>query len=75
VDRLEERAFVARGAHPTDRRVKVVTLTTHGEQTRRELLDRLYQPPPGFERLSTADLDALARIVERLVGLSTDSAA
>ena len=73
VDRLEERGFVARGAHPTDRRVKVVMLTPHGEQTRRELLDRLYEPPAAFDRLSSVDLAALRRIAERLGAASTGS--
>src|SRR6266849_6770710 len=32
VDRLESRGLVARGAHPTDRRARIVRLTPEGEE-------------------------------------------
>jgi DNA-binding MarR family transcriptional regulator len=73
VDRLEKRGFVARGTHPTDRRVKVVMLTARGEQTRLELLDRLYEPPTAFDQLSRSDLAALRRIAGRLAATSESS--
>ena len=64
-DRLEERGLVRRAADPADRRVKLLVLTKEGEALRREVLDRLNQPPPGaVDALSEADLrqlDALLR--------------
>jgi DNA-binding MarR family transcriptional regulator len=52
VDGLEERGYVQRQPHPTDRRVKVVALTTLGEKAKARLLERLYEPPPSFSALS-----------------------
>ncbi len=75
IDRLEEKKFLERVAHQTDRRVRLVQLTTDG----RELIKRLY---PRHER----DLDELMSVlspVERtelrrtlkLVGLTAKIAA
>jgi DNA-binding MarR family transcriptional regulator len=66
VDRLEERGLVERRAHATDRRVKVVSLTSHGEKLRADLLDTLYRPPAVFAELSGAELEALRGLVARL---------
>jgi DNA-binding MarR family transcriptional regulator len=45
VDGLEERGYVARQPHPTDRRVKVVTITPLGEKAKARALERLHEPP------------------------------
>ncbi|MEN3307139.1 MAG: hypothetical protein V7603_3341 [Micromonosporaceae bacterium] len=66
VDRLEQRGFVARRPHATDRRVRVVLLTEQGERARADLLDQLYRPPPAFTHLSRAQLRALAALVPKL---------
>jgi DNA-binding MarR family transcriptional regulator len=64
-DRLEERGLVRRTADPADRRVKLLVLTEDGEALRREVVNRLNQPPPGtVDSLSEAELrqlDALLR--------------
>ena len=43
VDGLEERGYVERQAHPKDRRVKVVTITTLGEKAKAKAMERLAQ--------------------------------
>ena len=48
VDGLEERGYVKRQPHPTDRRVKVVALTPLGEKAKARAFERLYEPPAWF---------------------------
>jgi len=45
VDGLEERGYVERRPHETDRRVKVVTITALGEKAKAKAMERLYEPP------------------------------
>ena len=66
VDRLEELGLASRQPLLNDRRVKLVVLTRHGERTRRELLHEFHQPPPEFDRLGRADLEALERILAKM---------
>jgi DNA-binding MarR family transcriptional regulator len=66
VDRLEREDLAERRPHPTDRRIKVVALSKKGERLRKELLERLYEPPTALETLSASDLKALRRIAARL---------
>ena len=67
VDRLEELRLALRQPLLHDKRVKLVVLTRKGEKTRMELLREFHQPPPEFGRLSRADLEALERILARLM--------
>jgi len=66
VDRLEERGLAERRATPTDRRVKLVVLTSRGTQVKRLLMDSLFEPPPELLTLDRADLEALRDAVARL---------
>jgi DNA-binding MarR family transcriptional regulator len=52
VDGLEGTGFVARGAHPSDRRATLVTLTEHGEQ----VMGRMREEHEQFASLLFADL-------------------
>src|SRR5256885_7406742 len=52
VDGLEERGYVERQPHPTDRRVKVVAITALGEKAKTTAIARMHEPP-------AAMLDAL----------------
>ena len=67
VDGLEERGYVQRQPHPTDRRVKVVGLTALGEKAKARALERIYEPPASFialtpgEQVQLRDLLAKAR--------------
>jgi DNA-binding MarR family transcriptional regulator len=66
VDRLEERGLVQRGSLTTDRRVKTVTLTPAGLDTKERLLTQLYEPPAELLALDRATLDTLRRALEKL---------
>jgi DNA-binding MarR family transcriptional regulator len=68
VDALEGKGIVQRLPDPTDRRATLVSLTPHG----RGLLARMHRARGAeseklFERLSAADRDHLARILQQLL--------
>ncbi len=54
-DRLEEAGLVVRRANPSDRRVNVLVVTAKGKRVREELIERLFEPPDAFRRLSAED--------------------
>ncbi|MCU1430814.1 MAG: MarR family transcriptional regulator [Actinomycetia bacterium] len=66
VDRLEERGYVERQAHPTDRRVRTVALTPEGIKVRDEIESKLYEAPPEFSALAGAELDALCATLRKV---------
>jgi MarR family transcriptional regulator, organic hydroperoxide resistance regulator len=65
VDRLEERGLVERRAAEHDRRVKLIALTSAGEQLREQLNLRMADPPEPLKRLSEKDQRALREILAR----------
>ena len=66
VDGLEERGYVQRQPHATDRRIKVVALTPLGEKAKARVLERLYEPPASFAALTP---DEQAQLRDLLVKL------
>ena len=68
VDELEAQGLVRRRPHPTDRRAKVVEATRKGKDMARRADAILATPPPALSTLSTDDLEALRRILERVSG-------
>jgi DNA-binding MarR family transcriptional regulator len=52
VDGLEDRGYVQRQPHASDRRVKVVALTALGQKAKARALERLYEPPASFNTLT-----------------------
>jgi DNA-binding MarR family transcriptional regulator len=66
VDRLEELGLASRQPLLHDKRVKLVVLTRKGAKTRADVLREFHQPPPEFERLARADLEALERMLATL---------
>jgi DNA-binding MarR family transcriptional regulator len=66
VDDLESMGLVRRRPHPTDRRAKVVEATRKGKEMARRAEAILATPPPALSGLSTEDLEALRRILERV---------
>ena len=66
VDDLEALGLVRRRPHPTDRRAKVVEATRKGKEMARRAETILATPPPGLSALSTDDLEALRRLLERV---------
>jgi DNA-binding MarR family transcriptional regulator len=54
-DRLEEAGLVVRQANPADRRINVLVVTAKGKRVREELIEKLFDPPEAFRRLSAED--------------------
>jgi DNA-binding MarR family transcriptional regulator len=67
VDSLEERGLVERQPDPADRRRKLVTLTAAGTKAIEKLVRIEREPPPGFARLSSAELETLEGLLRRVV--------
>jgi DNA-binding MarR family transcriptional regulator len=65
VDGLEEKGLATRGPSPTDRRVKLISLTAEGRRVRMRLIRAVEKPPTWVEALSEADRRALVEILER----------
>jgi DNA-binding MarR family transcriptional regulator len=74
VDHLEKLGLASRQPLLNDKRVKLVVLTRAGEKARRELLHEFHQPPPEFDGLDTADLNALDRIIAKMRPAHTSAA-
>jgi DNA-binding MarR family transcriptional regulator len=68
VDNLEERGLVERRPDPADRRRKLVALTPEGKEAAQRVLRVKREPPPGFARLTPAELDTLEALMRRLTG-------
>jgi DNA-binding MarR family transcriptional regulator len=59
-DKLEKAGYLVRQPHPTDRRMRYLTLTPKGIKLRRDLLERVHRndPLPGLSDTDLADLEA-----------------
>ncbi|HET6508327.1 MAG TPA: MarR family transcriptional regulator [Baekduia sp.] len=68
VDDLEQRGFVRREPHPTDRRAKLISVTAAGRRAAAKAERVLYLPPEVLLALPPQDLEALDRIVAKLAG-------
>jgi DNA-binding MarR family transcriptional regulator len=66
VDALEALGYVERRQSPADRRVKLVHLTAAGLAARDTAHAVMSTPPTVLDRLTDADVRALARIVAKL---------
>lgn len=66
VDRLEERELVERRTMPTDRRVRTIALTPRGVEVRRQILDKLFEPPDELLALDAVTLENLREHLEKL---------
>src|SRR5882724_13072224 len=74
VDRLESRGLVARGAHPTDRRARIVRLTPEGEeQAAKVFADHKKAMDSAANRLSRAERVKLIDLLKKL-GASAEDA-
>jgi DNA-binding MarR family transcriptional regulator len=65
VDRLEQRGLVMRRPSPSDRRVKLVSLTEAGRQVRDRFQDALRLSVPVLADLDPDELDRLERVLDR----------
>ena len=66
-DRMEARGLIERRDDPSDRRVKLIALTTEGTHVREQVLERLYRPPEAITRLSAGDQRSLRDVLRRAV--------
>jgi DNA-binding MarR family transcriptional regulator len=66
VDGLEAAGLAERRSHPTDRRVKMVALSTSGVGALAEARKILGQPPDSFSILSTPELVRLRTLLAKL---------
>ena len=64
-DRLEAAGLAERRPHPSDRRVKTLWLTEHGEAVRKLHRARMGTAPPGIAALTDIDAAALVEILRR----------
>jgi DNA-binding MarR family transcriptional regulator len=74
VDKLQDRGLVQRLPSPGDRRVKLISLTPEGADTRERLLERCSRPPPFIAALSDSDKTALRDIFLRATQAAQKSA-
>jgi MarR family transcriptional regulator, organic hydroperoxide resistance regulator len=65
VDRLEARGLIERRSADRDRRVKMLAVTSAGQELRDELLERLFTAPPSVAGLSVEDQRTLRDILRR----------
>jgi DNA-binding MarR family transcriptional regulator len=66
IDDLEHMGLVERKAHPTDRRVKLVAVTTAGAALAQQAQDILERPPVSLLELPADDLKTLEQILFRV---------
>ena len=66
VDGLEEQGLARRTPHPTDRRVKVVSLTGRGAEVGAQVRAALDEPPPAFASLSDDEAASLVALLRKL---------
>ena len=69
-DRLEAAGLVLRKADTADRRVNVLVLTPKGRRVREGLIERLFDPPEAFRRLSATER---ARFCEVMLAAVTEA--
>ena len=69
IDGLEERGYVERRVHSTDRRVKVVQMTPAGEAAKARALACLHEPPASISALDLEDQVALRDLLRKVVGV------
>jgi DNA-binding MarR family transcriptional regulator len=67
VNDLERRGLIARDPHPTNRRAKLVSLTSTGRELAARARTVVESAPPAFAAVSPEDLAALSRVVETLL--------
>jgi DNA-binding MarR family transcriptional regulator len=67
VDRLERLGLAERRTIATDRRVKLVVLTSRGLAARDEIMRAFREPPAAMLALESRDLHALSEILGKLI--------
>jgi DNA-binding MarR family transcriptional regulator len=65
VDKLESRGLVERRSADHDRRVKSLSVTPSGAALHTRIMERMQQPPPAIDNLTTEDQAALCVLLQR----------
>jgi len=73
-DALEERGLAERRCHPTDRRVKMIALTTEGVAARERVLEALSEPPASFGVLTASEQHQLRDLLRKVADADPDLA-
>lgn len=68
VEDLVRRGYIERTVDPTDRRVKIVQITPEGATAAARANAVLDEPPEPLRELPPEDLEALDRIIRKLLG-------
>ena len=67
VDRLVAGGYLERGEHPTDRRVKTITLTAKGQKLRQDFYQQTALiAVPGLSRLAAAEQTEFQRLLVKI---------
>ena len=66
-DALEEKGWVRREAHPTDRRIKMLVMTSAGEAAEQRAYRLLYEPPASFGVLSAVEQRELRDLLRKII--------
>jgi DNA-binding MarR family transcriptional regulator len=66
IDRLERLGYAERRPSPSDRRAKLVVLTSKGAKAKSDILGEFRTPPPAFLALQRDDLETLKQILEKV---------
>ena len=73
VDALEQRGYVERTQHPSDRRIKVITITSLGEKAKAKAIEALHEPPPVFaDALTVTELRTIRDLLRKVHAHSQD---
>jgi DNA-binding MarR family transcriptional regulator len=67
VDRLERLGYAARQPSRTDRRAKLVVLTSQGAKVKTAITREFYAPPPALLTLDASQLQQIERLFHRLL--------
>src|SRR5215467_3650027 len=67
VDRLERLGYAARQPSPTDRRAKLVVLTSQGTKVKAAIIREFYAPPAALLTLEVSELQEIKRLFQRLM--------
>ncbi|MHB1844607.1 MAG: MarR family winged helix-turn-helix transcriptional regulator, partial [Deltaproteobacteria bacterium] len=67
VDKLEARGLVERRGSPTDRRIKIVSLTPQGATLRRRLIAQMNEPAGWMRELPTEEQRRLCDVFQEAV--------
>jgi DNA-binding MarR family transcriptional regulator len=65
-DSLEDRGLLERRGDPSDRRFRLLALTSAGERLRSSLEDRLAEPPAFLDRLTPSEQKHLLELLSKL---------